>query len=69
MTAYALVIVLASHTAGLVPVSWHATLQRCEQQLAVEMTVIALRGQQAISAHCQPQRMPRLAPVTGEMVR
>lgn len=69
MTAYALVIVLATHTAGLVPVTWHATRERCEQQMAVEMTVIALRGQQAVSAACQRIPMPRLAPATGEMVR
>lgn len=69
MTAYVLVIVLASQTSFMPPVSWHGSRERCEQQLAVEATVAALRGQTILSAHCQRQRVPRQTPVTGEILR
>lgn len=69
MTSYALVVVLATNIAWQVPVTWHPTRDRCERQLAVEVTVLALRGQPVVSAHCQPQRTPQPPPMVLERQR
>jgi hypothetical protein len=69
MTAWALVIVLASNATGLVPVTWHASRDACDQQRAVELTHLALTGRDVASAHCQRVAMPALKTATGELLR
>lgn len=60
MPEWFLVIVLAAHTNGLVPVDQHfGTRDRCEQQLAVEVTVHRLRRQEVVYAACERIRRPR----------
>jgi hypothetical protein len=64
-----LVVVLAGDASGLVPVQRHPTRQACQAQLAVEVVHSAAVGRQVVSATCQWHPIPRLRPVTGEVLR
>lgn len=69
MTEWFLVVVLAANASGLVPVTRHPTRAACEQQMAVEVVHLAVTGREVDFAACQQHRLPRLRPVTGELLR
>lgn len=65
---FALVILVGDPT-GLVPVTRHASQEACERQLAVEVLHHAATGRAVAHATCDAVRIPRLRPVTGEVLR
>jgi hypothetical protein len=68
MTLWALLIMLAGDASGLPRASWHATLEACQQQAAVEAIAAHARGARIEAASCIPHDRRLMQPATGEIL-
>jgi hypothetical protein len=66
---WGLLILLAGDVSGLGRVSWHLSHEACERQAQVEMLHLAVTARQVEHIECREYRVPRLRPVTGEVIR
>lgn len=65
---YALLIIL-HFDATPPPITWHPTREACEAQAAMEAWHLEITRRPVAQVSCTPHRIPRLRPITGEIIR